>query len=67
MFFQCVSLAALPPLQGAFALAKFRNAGQTCICPNRVYVQEGSRYGLDDYLHTKYICHDGVDRRNQAQ
>lgn len=21
--------------------AKFRNAGQTCICPNRVYVQEG--------------------------
>jgi succinate-semialdehyde dehydrogenase / glutarate-semialdehyde dehydrogenase len=22
-------------------LAKFRNAGQTCVCPNRVYVQEG--------------------------
>ena len=27
-------------LDGLIA-AKFRNAGQTCICPNRVYVQEG--------------------------
>jgi succinate-semialdehyde dehydrogenase/glutarate-semialdehyde dehydrogenase len=31
------------------------------------YGREGSRYGLDDYLHTKYICQGGVDRRNQAK
>lgn len=27
-------------VQGAIA-AKFRNAGQTCICPNRFYIQDG--------------------------
>ena len=89
-------------------VAKFRNGGQTCVCPNRVFVQEGvhnafvdklviarvwrladalesgivginegalaaevapfggikesgygregSRYGLDHYMHTKYLC-----------
>ncbi|WP_049623477.1 NAD-dependent succinate-semialdehyde dehydrogenase [Frateuria defendens] len=25
------------------------------------YGREGSRYGLDDYLHTKYLCQGGLD------
>lgn len=25
------------------------------------YGREGSRYGLDDYMHTKYVCHGEVD------
>jgi succinate-semialdehyde dehydrogenase / glutarate-semialdehyde dehydrogenase len=24
------------------------------------YGREGSRYGLDDYMHTKYLCHGGL-------
>ena len=27
-------------VQGAMA-SKYRNAGQTCVCANRIYVQEG--------------------------
>jgi succinate-semialdehyde dehydrogenase/glutarate-semialdehyde dehydrogenase len=29
-------------------VAKFRNAGQTCICPNRVYVQDG--------IHDRFVA-----------
>jgi succinate-semialdehyde dehydrogenase / glutarate-semialdehyde dehydrogenase len=28
------------------------------------YGREGSRYGIDEYLHTKYICQGGLERRN---
>jgi succinate-semialdehyde dehydrogenase/glutarate-semialdehyde dehydrogenase len=24
------------------------------------YGREGSRYGLDDYMHTTYLCHGGL-------
>jgi succinate-semialdehyde dehydrogenase/glutarate-semialdehyde dehydrogenase len=24
------------------------------------YGREGSRYGLDDYMHTKYLCHGEI-------
>jgi succinate-semialdehyde dehydrogenase / glutarate-semialdehyde dehydrogenase len=24
------------------------------------YGREGSRYGLDDYMHTKYLCQGGL-------
>jgi len=27
------------------------------------YGREGSRYGLDDYLHTKYVCQGNLERR----
>ena len=54
-------------------ISKFRNTGQTCVCANRVYVQdgvydayaegrEGSHYGIDEFLEVKYPCFGGLDR-----
>ncbi|KDO28249.1 hypothetical protein SPRG_06299 [Saprolegnia parasitica CBS 223.65] len=34
--------ADIPQAVEGLVQAKFRNTGQTCVCPNRVYVQEGS-------------------------
>lgn len=34
------SLTFLPSLSGAIA-SKFRSSGQTCVCANRIYVQQG--------------------------
>lgn len=34
-------------------VSKFRNAGQTCVCPNRVYVQDGIYKRFADKLHKK--------------
>jgi succinate-semialdehyde dehydrogenase/glutarate-semialdehyde dehydrogenase len=30
------------------------------------YGREGSRYGLEEYMHIKYVCHGNVDRRNRS-
>ena len=41
-----------PPSTGLIA-AKFRNGGQTCVCPNRVYVQSGVYERFADLLATR--------------
>lgn len=31
------------------------------------YGPEGSMYGIDGYLHTKYVCHGGLERRKPSK
>jgi succinate-semialdehyde dehydrogenase/glutarate-semialdehyde dehydrogenase len=48
---------------GAFA-AKFRNMGQTCVCPNRFFVHESVRAGFMDRLSSHVaglVTGDGTD------
>ncbi|MCY1025798.1 NAD-dependent succinate-semialdehyde dehydrogenase [Mammaliicoccus sciuri] len=50
-------------VQGTIA-SKFRNAGQTCVCANRIYVQESIKDAFEDALRTevsKLKVGDGQD------
>ncbi|EGL19103.1 MULTISPECIES: NAD-dependent succinate-semialdehyde dehydrogenase [Paenibacillus] len=45
-------------------LSKFRNAGQTCVCANRIYVQKGIRAAFENLLADKIRAlkvGDGMD------
>ena len=37
-------------------LCKFRNAGQTCVCANRIYVQRGVREAFADIMKEKVLA-----------
>jgi succinate-semialdehyde dehydrogenase / glutarate-semialdehyde dehydrogenase len=48
----------------ALLAAKFRNAGQTCVCANRIFVQDSIYEKFADMLTEKvaaYRCGDGLD------
>lgn len=50
----------------ALIAAKFRNAGQTCVCANRIFVQDSIYDKFADMLTAKvaaYRCGDGLDAR----
>ncbi|MFB9276871.1 NAD-dependent succinate-semialdehyde dehydrogenase [Cohnella cellulosilytica] len=54
-------------VRGAMA-SKFRNAGQTCICANRIYVQESIAAAFTDKLKSaveRLVVGDGRDPRTE--